>query len=140
MSAEPFLLKKTQYFAFRSLGMVTVHPLKTGKDDDRSGLPEFALWADAQLDPVLRKRVKWATIKNPQRAIEKAIRTYKSMPCHLLDICRQSIYFESVSDIIQCLQVINNDKEVVIERIKNRLDPDYDSCISAGYTNACPKH
>lgn len=53
-----------------------------------------------------------------------------------MDICRQSIYFESVNDLIHCLHVIENDHEVVIERVKNRLDPDYDSCVSAGYTNS----
>lgn len=77
MSVNPFLLQKTKHYAFRSLGMVTVHPIKSDLGDG-SRLPEFALWADARLDPGLRRRIKWASIKNPQRAIEKARKTRDS--------------------------------------------------------------
>ena len=35
--------------------------------------------------------------------------------------------------ILACLQAMVDDKEVVIERIKNRLTFDYDTRISAGY-------
>ena len=46
---------------------------------------------------------------------------------------RQSIYFESVEDLLQCLEAIAADPEVRIVRLNNRLDPDYDSAQTAGY-------
>ena len=50
-----------------------------------------------------------------------------------MDLCRQSIVFDELSDIAQCLITIRADQEVNIVRIKNRLDPAYDSANSAGY-------
>ncbi len=55
----------------------------------------------------------------------------------LLDVCRQSIVFESVMDIATCLNAISDDEDVSIVRIKNRLDLDYDSSLSAGYRDVC---
>jgi hypothetical protein len=51
----------------------------------------------------------------------------------LVDICRQSIIFESIGGIIACLALISQDQDVKILRIKNRLDPAYNSAQSAGY-------
>ena len=53
----------------------------------------------------------------------------------LLDICRQSIYFRSIADICKCLAAISSDAEVVLVRVKNRLDPDLSSDTSSGYRN-----
>jgi hypothetical protein len=54
---------------------------------------------------------------------------------HLLDICRQSIFFESFVDMAACLAAISKDSDVVISRIKNRFDPALSSAVSAGYRN-----
>ena len=51
----------------------------------------------------------------------------------LVDLCRQSIVFDKISDIMTCLQAITNDTEAIVVRVKNRLDLSYDSSISAGY-------
>lgn len=51
----------------------------------------------------------------------------------LVDLCRQSIVFDTIRDITTCLALIQNDAEVKILRIKNRLDPSYNSARSAGY-------
>jgi len=52
----------------------------------------------------------------------------------LLDVCRQLIVFDTISDIHRCLEEIHNDKTVRIVRIKNRLTPDYNAHeITAGY-------
>ncbi len=51
----------------------------------------------------------------------------------LVDICRQSIVFESVGGIVSCLTSILHDKDVAVLRIKNKLDPAYNSAQSAGY-------
>ena len=53
----------------------------------------------------------------------------------LLDICRQSIYFCSIADLCQCLAAISSDEDVVLVRLKNRLDPDLSSDTSSGYRN-----
>ena len=51
----------------------------------------------------------------------------------LVDVCRQTIVFEGVNDLTQCLKVLSEDQDVHILRIKNRLDPFYDARQSAGY-------
>ena len=53
----------------------------------------------------------------------------------LVDLCRQSIYFESIANIITCLAAICGDKDVALARVRNRLDPSFDSSQSAGYRN-----
>ena len=55
----------------------------------------------------------------------------------LVDICRQSIIFETVIDLATCLDNIANDDDTVLVRVKNRLDPAYDSSLSAGYRDVC---
>ena len=50
----------------------------------------------------------------------------------LVDVCRQSIVFQSVGGIVACLAVIAQDKDVEILRIKNKLDPACNSAQSAG--------
>jgi hypothetical protein len=52
---------------------------------------------------------------------------------HLMDICRQTIIFEDMSSLAECLRVIRLDQEVRVVRIKNRLDPAYNARLSAGY-------
>ena len=51
----------------------------------------------------------------------------------LVDLCRQSIVFEQLSGVASCLRAIGDDPDVELLRIKNRLDPGYDSKSSAGY-------
>ena len=41
----------------------------------------------------------------------------------LLDLCRQSVVFESSADLAACLAAIRVDSDVFVVRIKNRLDP-----------------
>ena len=51
----------------------------------------------------------------------------------LVDLCWQSIIFDDAADISTCLLNISADPDVLIVRIKNRLDPAYNSAVSAGY-------
>lgn len=39
----------------------------------------------------------------------------------LLDICRQSMVFDSVGDLADCLQLILQDPAVLVVSVKNRL-------------------
>ncbi len=50
-----------------------------------------------------------------------------------MDLCRQSIVFDRIEDIVQCLETMTNDTEAIVIRVKNRLDHSYDSSLSAGY-------
>ena len=65
-------------------------------------------------------------------ACEQAIRCYNGDVSRLADICRQLIVFDSLADIIGCLQEIKADPGVSIVRIKNRLSLDYDTFTTAG--------
>ena len=53
----------------------------------------------------------------------------------LLDLCRQSIVFLDLCDLVTCLKIVGADQEVQIVRIKNRIDPGYSGAESAGYRN-----
>ncbi len=53
----------------------------------------------------------------------------------LMDICRQSIYFNSIADICSCLSAMSKDPEIALVRIKNRFNPALKSVESAGYRN-----
>ena len=50
-----------------------------------------------------------------------------------MDICRQSIIFETLETLTSCLRTISEDPTAKILRIKNRLDLSFDSAQSAGY-------
>jgi hypothetical protein len=53
----------------------------------------------------------------------------------LIDICRQSIYFDSIADICSCLLAMSQDPDIALVRIKNRFNPALQSVESAGYRN-----
>lgn len=50
-----------------------------------------------------------------------------------MDLCRQSIIFDDVASMTACLERMASDPDARILRVKNRLDPAYDSARSAGY-------
>jgi len=90
-------------------------------------------WTDVVNKPFIKNKIKWGNVKNPERAIEKTLKSYGNDVSYLMDLCRQAVIFESVHDIVRCLKEIAKDPSVVVVRIKNRLDRNYDSSISAGY-------
>jgi hypothetical protein len=51
----------------------------------------------------------------------------------LVDVCRQSIVFQTVDNITVCLESIARDPDIRVLRVKNRLDPGFDARLSAGY-------
>mmetsp|Transcript_39046 Transcript_39046/g.91171 ORF Transcript_39046/g.91171 Transcript_39046/m.91171 type:complete len:154 (+) Transcript_39046:840-1301(+) len=81
--------------------------------------------------------VQWPGVKSVRRAVEKCARRYKDDVSYLVDITRNSIIFERVQDLHVCLETICNDKDVVVMRIKNRMDPSVSSYDSAGYRDVC---
>ena len=69
--------------------------------------------------------------KNPDRALQKIARAYQMEFQKLLDVARSTVLFDSVEDLVRCLELIEG--EATILRIKNRLDPSYDAGPGGGY-------
>lgn len=115
---------KVQQWALRCNGMFQLKNLRPAI---------FVRWADAANDEQTRRRIKWGEIKTYNRAIEKLLRSYRSDVSQLCDLCRQTIVFEDLNELIGCLYTIGSDKQIVVCRIKNRLDPNYDARMTAGH-------
>jgi hypothetical protein len=66
----------------------SIHNLTTAARDRSI---EFVRWSEVQNDEMIVQCIKWASLKSPLRAAEKANRVYSQDVSCLLDICRQSI-------------------------------------------------
>jgi len=100
------------------------------------------------VDVFLAEKVKyWAsqsggecqvtTVKSHTRAMEKMFQAYGGDASRMLDLSRRRIVFRTVDKVKKCLDLVLQDSDVVCERLKNRLDPGYDSTHSAGYRDVC---
>jgi hypothetical protein len=92
------------------------------------------------LEPVQPRRAMrlgWVGLKGEERAMEKMYRRYGGDAGRLLDVCRQSLVYGSVDGVTDGLEAMVADGDVVVERIKNRLDPGYDALQSCGYRCVC---
>ncbi|EKX50726.1 hypothetical protein GUITHDRAFT_103317 [Guillardia theta CCMP2712] len=106
---EPVFLLKVQALAFASDGYF---PLDSCQDSS----PEYVRWRDAVRDDTLADRVRWAAIKSASRAIEKL-----------------TIVFAGLEELLLGVKAVLDDPELEVVRIKNRLDPGFDSTLSGGY-------
>ncbi|EKX41057.1 hypothetical protein GUITHDRAFT_112793 [Guillardia theta CCMP2712] len=122
---DPVFLSKVKSLAEASDGLFLAQ--------SEAGDPQYVRWRDAMADPTLESTICWAKIKNATRAIEKLVRSYDFCVYKLLDVVRQSIIFKDLDHLCDCLDKIARDPEIEVVRIKNRLDPDFDSKISGGY-------
>lgn len=95
---QKFLVSKSRMWALESGGMFA---LKHG------GL---ARWSEEMVVGLLAEQ----RLKRPRRCIEKCIRAYAGDVSYLLDICRTQIVFDSVADLMDCLEAILRDLEVVV--------------------------
>ncbi|EKX41876.1 hypothetical protein GUITHDRAFT_112018 [Guillardia theta CCMP2712] len=118
---EPMFLSKVQAWAEASDGYFL------GRDG------RLVRWRECVEDEANRLEVKWASIKNANRAIEKLVRSYFGRIAKLTDVLRQTIIFLDVHQLCACVDLIINDPEVDVVRIKNRLDPSYNASSSGGY-------
>ncbi|EKX31665.1 hypothetical protein GUITHDRAFT_122152 [Guillardia theta CCMP2712] len=118
---EPMFLSKVQSWAEASDGYFQ------GMEGD------LIRWRECAEEAEKASQVKWASIKNANRAIEKLVRSYFGRVSKLTDVVRQTIVFKELRQLVECVEVIINDPEVEVVRIKNRLDPDYDASTSGGY-------
>lgn len=124
---EDLLRRKVQRWADFSRGCFPLTPPTDGAE------LQFVRWDHAKTNATLRSLIRYTPVKKPGRAIEKALRSYGGDVSRLMDICRESICFDSLRHLSLCLQIISHDKDVIIERVKNRLDPDHDPEATGGY-------
>ena len=126
---DDVLKGKVQQWALKSRGQFRV---KHG-GDEAEGRGGFVLWEQAATDPQLCSRIQWGGLKSVKRSIEKLVRSYRHDVSRLVDVCRKSIVFEDVAGVCACLRAMREDKDVVFERVKNRLDSAYDARVTEGY-------
>mmetsp|Transcript_34016 Transcript_34016/g.79456 ORF Transcript_34016/g.79456 Transcript_34016/m.79456 type:complete len:1594 (-) Transcript_34016:73-4854(-) len=131
--ATLLLDERIQAWADRSSGMVRMRANGTVA----GGQQEYARWSDVKNDPELVKRVKWPGMKRHTRALEKLFRSYENDPSLLLDISRNCLVFQNMSDLTNCLGLIITDDNVRVERLKNRMSPDFDTSETGGYRDVC---
>ena len=121
------LQQKVQQWALISNGCFPV--------SSSAGSVVFERWDKIAGSEDMLANVKWGQVKSRKRAIEKLYRSYNCDVSRLLDCCRKSIIFEDLNDLLTCMKAISTDPECKIVRAKNRLRPDYDSSLTAGYRN-----
>ena len=63
------------------------------------------------------------------------VRSYDKDVSKLVDVVRQSIAFKDGWSLLHCLRLILADSEAKVVRIKNRMDPRFDSACLGGYRN-----
>jgi hypothetical protein len=78
-------------------------------------------------------RVKWTRPKRSARAQEKLVRAYGGIVSKLVDLCRETLIFDSPVDLANCLELIKSDSQVEVVQVKNRLDTSFDGKWSAGF-------
>jgi hypothetical protein len=95
--------------------------------------PQFVSWMDVCNQPDMFAKIKWAKLKNLPRTVNKLLGAYGGDVSRLLDVCRERIIFNRVQDLLKCLEIILQDPNVRIVRIKNRLDPAHNAHSTVGY-------
>jgi len=124
---DPIFRQKVQELAAESRGLFP--SVLQGPEGSVECIP----WREAMADEELEQRIRWAQMKSVDRAVEKLVRSYNSDVSRLLDVVRQCIVFERLEDLCECLERILGDPELVVMRIKNRLDPSFDARTTGGY-------
>ena len=114
-------------------GKIALRMRNKNRKKSEDHMRKYIRWDAISDDPMREMKIKWAKTKTPERCMQKLMRAYRGEVSRLVDITRQSIIFESIEDIVRCVSIIMMDPEIVIERIKNRFDVNYDSSQSAGY-------
>jgi hypothetical protein len=83
-------------------------PARDSESLERQAGGRFERWEDLVAGG-RTEGVRWATVKQPRRAVEKAVRCYGRDPGRLLDLCRQTILFATLDDVAACLRAILDD-------------------------------
>jgi len=130
------LRERVKVWAERSAGMVpTICNEPVGGDSVEQ--KKLMRWSDVKDNREMEERVKWPRMKSHTRALEKLLRVYENDPSRLLDISRYCLVFENMSNLTNCLGLIITDDNVRVERLKNRMSPDFDTSETGGYRDVC---
>lgn len=108
------LIRKAQKYAKYSCGLFPANDVQS------QGKPILLRWAVVENDPCLTSQIIWCDLKPVDRAIEKVLKAYRGDVSRLVDVCRQTIVFEKLSDLTACLELIRTDVEVSVARCTNR--------------------
>jgi len=81
--------------------------------------PAFAVW-DGSGDP--RNRFAIGGIKSAKSFVEKLDTAYVCDVSKLLDMVRETLYFDSVTDLESCLRAIQCDSQVEVVQVKSTMD------------------
>merc|ERR1712166_170806 len=71
-------------------------------------------------------------LKSVDRAMEKLTRSYQGNVSLILDVVRQCIVFENLQSLLKAMRIIENDDEIQVVRVKNRMTDKYDGASSGG--------
>jgi len=121
--------------AFFPLNPEDEDSLISGTIEGSRQLRGFVRWGAVAERAEWREYVDWARLKGTERAIEKVLRSYGGDVSRLLDVCRETIVFDKVEDLVSCVQRILLDADVRLARFRNRLDDACDAKGSAGFRN-----
>jgi len=124
---DTFLTRKVKIWAYHSEGLVRLAPQSA--EDPLMWMP----WKKAKNHRATEKRIMWVPLKSPERAIAKSLKRYDREVHRLVDICRQEIAFRNIRDLMQCVHEVCRDRDVTVERIKNRMHDDVDMTLTAGF-------
>ena len=110
--------------------------LASDASDARSPQPVSAdLMEGSEAPGWLEGQLRAGALKDPRRAMDKALVCYGGDVSRLLDICRQRILLDGVAGVVGCLIAMNSSGAVQIVRVKSCMRPEAgpDSDDSAGF-------
>jgi len=136
---QVLIRKMVRSWAYASRGMFPVSVGRNNSTDEGGpqGVGEWVLWSQARVDKQLEKRILWGEIKDPARAISKTLKRYDGALFRLVDVCRESIYFQSVPDMIACMRMISEERELIVVRVKNRMHLEEEDLLNIGFRHVC---
>lgn len=139
--AQPLLRERVQAWAQASRGWVRAREEKGGagieeareeesegareegatRERDGSSNQQFVLWEDVAAGRRSEAEVEWTRGKMFARAMHKAVKVYACEVWRLCDMARESLWFDSLPDLLACLQMLQRDPSVLVESVKNAL-------------------
>eukprot|EP00960_Hanusia_phi_P077632 768720-Hanusia_phi.AAC.1 len=128
---EPLFLDKIKRLAEQAEGFFLV------VDETSETGHSMMRWSECKIDEASQDKVRFAKLKSIDRCVEKISRAYAGDVSRLFDIVRQSIVFENLSSLQRCLEMIAEDSELQVIRVKNRFDRSYDPRQTGGYRDVC---
>lgn len=126
---------KHAFFGFRGGALRSFHGWEGSLSRTEMTKGSYVKWAEMYANPESESLVQWASIKRVERSVEKLTRVYGEDVSRLVDVCRQSVVFESIGSLRHCLDAIHNDPGVLVVRVKNRLSRKFNAAESAGFRN-----